>query len=79
MNKCIDYSAFVTLFGKEVKYRRKKLNLSQEEFAFLVGLHRTYIGMIERGEKNITIKNIYKIALALKIEVKDLFNFSNNG
>ena len=46
---------------------RKKLNLSQEELANEAGLHRTYIGMIERAEKNITLINIEKIAKALKI------------
>jgi transcriptional regulator with XRE-family HTH domain len=59
-------------FGKRVKEERSKQNLSQEEFAEMAGVHRTYIGMIERGEKNITLSNIQKIAKALNINVSDL-------
>jgi transcriptional regulator with XRE-family HTH domain len=61
-------------FGKRVREERLKRNLSQEKFAELVGIHRTYIGMVERGEKNITIKNIEKIARALKIPLNKLMN-----
>ena len=46
---------------------------SQEEFADIAGVHRTYIGMIERAEKNITLQNIQKISNALKIKISDLF------
>lgn len=52
-------------FGNSVRMRRKALGLSQEQLAEKAKLHRTYIGMIERGEKNITLTNIEKIALAL--------------
>ncbi|MEK7534094.1 MAG: helix-turn-helix transcriptional regulator [Patescibacteria group bacterium] len=61
-------------FGNKVRQERLKRNLSQEEFAELVGLHRTYIGMVERGEKNITLKNIEKIAKALEISLNELMN-----
>lgn len=61
-------------FGDRVKEVRLSQKISQEELADLAGLHRTYIGMIERGEKNITIKNINKIAGALKISLSQLFN-----
>lgn len=60
-------------FGKKVRDLRLKRGYSQEAFAFECGLHRTYIGCIERGEKNITIVNIEKIAKALKVEVYKLF------
>ena len=60
-------------FGNKVKELRKAKNLSQEELADAAGLHRTYIGMIERAEKNITLVNIEKIANALKIDLKDIF------
>lgn len=60
-------------FGKEVRNYRKKLGLSQEEFAFKCNLHRTYIGGVERGERNISIENIEKIANALGIKISDLF------
>lgn len=59
-------------FGNKVRIERHKQDMSQEEFSDLVGVHRTYIGMIERGEKNITLENIAKIAKALKIPISKL-------
>ena len=56
-------------FGQKVCEERKKLGLSQEELANRAGVHRTYIGMIERAEKNITLKNIEKIANALNVAI----------
>jgi transcriptional regulator with XRE-family HTH domain len=64
----------LVLFGKNVRKIRKHLGLSQEELAHRAKLHRTYIGMIERAEKNITLLNIEKIAVALDIDIKTLFN-----
>lgn len=61
-------------FGERVREIRKEKELSQEELAYKANLHRTYIGMIERAEKNITLVNIEKIACALEITIKDLFN-----
>jgi len=60
-------------FGNKVREERLKRDLSQEELAEKAGVHRTYIGMIERAEKNITLSNIEKIALALGIEISQLF------
>lgn len=60
-------------FGQKIHDFRKERNLSQEQLAELAGLHRTYIGMIERAEKNITLCNIEKISKALKIDIKDFF------
>lgn len=60
-------------FGCRVREERLKKNLSQEELAERAGVHRTYIGMIERAEKNITLINVQKIALALEIQISDLF------
>lgn len=59
-------------FGKNVQRERKLAGLSQEQLADAAGLHRTYIGMVERAEKNITLCNIYKIANALNINIIDL-------
>ena len=59
-------------FGERVRKIRKEKGLSQEELAYKADLHRTYIGMIERAEKNITLINIEKIANALEVEVKQL-------
>ena len=63
----------VVRFGKKVREERAKLGLSQEKLAARAGVHRTYIGMIERGEKNITLENIEKIAKALKISIAEFF------
>jgi len=60
-------------FGQKVREERTRLGLSQEELAGRAGVHRTYIGMIERAEKNITLENIEKIAKALKISIADFF------
>ncbi len=61
-------------FGDRVRKFRKEKNLSQEQLSFRANLHRTYIGMIERAEKNITLLNIEKIANGLGISVNDLMN-----
>lgn len=60
------------IFGKRVREERNKQGLSQEKLAELAGLHRTYIGMIERAEKNITLVNMEKIAKGLKVELTSL-------
>jgi len=62
------------IFGENVRKTRKIKGLSQEELAFKANLHRTYIGMIERAEKNITLINIEKIANALEVNIKELIN-----
>jgi len=59
-------------FGERVRQIRKEKGLSQEELSFRADLHRTYIGMIERAEKNITLTNIEKIAKALGVSIKEL-------
>jgi transcriptional regulator with XRE-family HTH domain len=64
-------------FGERVRDLRKERGLSQEQLAFKADLHRTYIGMIERAEKNITLINIEKIAIALETNINDLTNFNN--
>ena len=67
-------SKILLSFGKRVREERLKRGFSQEKFAELVGVHRTYIGMVERGEKNITIENIEKIAKALGISIDKLMS-----
>lgn len=59
-------------FAKRVREERKKMGISQEELAERAGVHRTYVGMIERAEKNITLESMEKIAKALKIKISDL-------
>ncbi|MBU1016947.1 helix-turn-helix transcriptional regulator [Patescibacteria group bacterium] len=61
-------------FGNKVRKERAKLGLSQEKLATKAGVHRTYIGMIERAEKNITLENIEKVAKALSLKLSDFFS-----
>lgn len=65
-------SNIISQFGRKVQQRRRSLGLSQEELAELADVHRTYVGMIERGEKNITLRNIAKFAKALGVPITDL-------
>lgn len=60
-------------FGKRVRDLRKKAGLSQEALADIAGLDRTYISGIERGTRNVSLKNIEAIAVALRIELVELF------
>ena len=60
-------------FGEIVRKERTKLGISQEDMAIRAGVHRTYIGMLERAEKNITLENIEKIANALGYTVREFF------
>jgi transcriptional regulator with XRE-family HTH domain len=68
----ISNSKILEKFGGRVRLLRKQKNISQEELAHKADLHRTYIGMIERAEKNITLLNIEKIAVALDVSISDL-------
>lgn len=63
--------------GKAVRIERKKLGFSQEVFADHCGLHRTYMGAIERGERNISLMNIIRISTVLKIKPSELFVLSS--
>ena len=67
-------NALLIKFGETVRDLRKAQGLSQEQLAFKADLHRTYIGMIERAEKNITLLNINKIAQALHVDLKTMFD-----
>lgn len=58
--------------GELVRSRRRDLGLSQEDLGFECGLHRTYIGSIERGETNLTLENIAMLAVTLRCEINDL-------
>ena len=61
-------------FGKTVRQRRKRLGLSQEEFADRCSLDRTYVSGIERGRRNVSLRNIGIIAKALGVTISDLMN-----
>lgn len=77
---CPDISFFMSRkeellkFGKKLREIRRQKGYSQEKLAEIASLHRNYIGMIERGERNVTLLNIKKLARALNIETKDFFD-----
>lgn len=66
-------SEIAKLIGKRIRNYRNNLGLSQEKLAELSGCHPTYIGQIERGEKNATLESIEKISAALNIPLSKLF------
>ena len=61
-------------FGGKIRNLRKEKGISQEELAFRSGLHRTYISDIERGARNVSLKNIEKISKALGVKSQILFS-----
>ncbi|NMM65250.1 helix-turn-helix transcriptional regulator [Clostridium sp. P21] len=71
------------IIGERIRNLRKECGLSQEELAYRASLHPTYIGQLERGEKNATLESIEKVTAALNISFEDLFKYlqmsSNNS
>ena len=64
----------IQIVARNVRIERVRLGLSQDELAFRSGLHRTYIGGIERGERNITLVSLEKVALALNLNPMELLD-----
>jgi transcriptional regulator with XRE-family HTH domain len=62
--------------GRNLRARRQAKELSQEEFADSIGVHRTYLGDVERGERNISLQRLERIAIELNIEARSLLNES---
>ena len=75
MGKPITHKDILRKFGDKVQKVRKSQGISQEELATKVFMHRNYIGLIERGERNPTIRTLYKIAKALKVSAGQLLPF----
>ena len=67
-----DTKAILIRLGMNIRSERIRQGFSQEQLAEKAGLHRTYIGMVERGEKNITVINYARIATALNMSLKNL-------
>lgn len=65
------------LLGAVIKEKRKQLGFSQEAFAEKCGVHRTYMGAIERGERNISFMTILHVSNALEIKPSELFDITN--
>ncbi|SFZ90708.1 Helix-turn-helix [Flaviramulus basaltis] len=66
-------------FGQRIRELRLENKLSQEKLSFKTGFHRTYIGMIERGERNISITNIAVFSKAFEMDISELLNFKNQN
>ncbi len=64
-------------FGNKIKKLRLEKNISQEKLSFLTGFHRTYIGMIERGERNISLTNMAVFAKVFELNLSQLIDFSD--
>lgn len=60
-------------FGQRLKTLRKEKEMTQEDLAFKVGVDRSYMGFIERGEKNVTLKRLVEIAKAFRVSLSELF------
>ena len=76
----VSSSEILVKFGGRIQKLRKVKDISQEELARKADLHRTYIGMIERAEKNLTLLNIERIAKALEVNISELFkDLEENG
>jgi transcriptional regulator with XRE-family HTH domain len=60
--------------GTRIRNLRVQANISQEKLGYISGLHRTYVGAIERGERNPSVLSLKKIADALHVTVRDLFD-----
>ena len=59
-------------FGRKLRSLRMERGLTQEELAFRAGLHRTYVSSAERGERNVSLVNLDKLASALEVHLRDL-------
>lgn len=60
-------------FGKRLQQVRREKGFTQETLADAIGIHRTYIGIIERGEQSVSLDNVYRIAKAMNIKLSELF------
>jgi transcriptional regulator with XRE-family HTH domain len=75
-NSSVNAQNFHHFVGLAIRSERLKRGISQEAFAELVDLHRTYIGSVERGERNVTVDNLNAIARALEIKLSELIEIA---
>ena len=66
-------------FGSRIKELRMQANLSQEKFALMIDMDRTYLASVENGRRNISLENIYKIANGFHITLEELFKDMKQG
>ncbi len=76
MNFMIDYEYILKRIGLNLRGERSKLGWSQEKFAEYADVHPNYIGKIERGEQNLTVKKIVSLANTLQVPIEEILNFS---
>jgi len=74
-----DYKEILKIIGLNFRVERVKKKLSQEKFAEIANVHPNYIGKVERGEQNITIKKIVILANSLGISLKNIFNITSEN
>lgn len=72
---CLMGHPSIQLFGETVRHFRKLLNITQEELADKAGFHRTYIGQIERSERNPAFKNVVTLCQALQVPLSEFFSY----
>lgn len=72
----MDNLGIIKKLGFKIRVERQKRKMSQERLAELADLNRNFIGMVERGETNITVKNLESISKAFEMDIKELFNFT---
>ncbi|MEO8581972.1 MAG: helix-turn-helix transcriptional regulator [Patescibacteria group bacterium] len=75
MGKPITHKHILEKFGQKLQQTRKSKGVTQEALAVMVSMDRTYIGLIERGERNPTVRTLYKISKALKVDSCELLPF----
>lgn len=75
MGKPITHKFVLEKFGQKLQQTRKSKGITQEELAAKISMDRTYIGLIERGGRNPTVRTLYKIAKALKVNSSELLPF----
>lgn len=74
-----EFSKHLHIVGSDIRRRRSANGLSQEAFADLCGLDRTYIGGVERGERNVSIVNLLRISNALNVRLSELLTCLDGG
>lgn len=75
MSRPTEVDTYLSAFGDHLRSLRRKAGLSQEEAADRAGIHVTYLSGVERGLRNPSIRNVRRLALALGVPTKELFNF----
>ena len=79
IRNCINMDSFLKKLGVKIRSRRKDLGLSQEEFASTTNFDRTYISLLERGKRNISIQNLLRVSEGLEVPLYELIKEVQDG